>query len=86
MTDRHYREVDAAIARRGKHLATSTQVRTNLSGRRFGRLTAIRCVGLDRHRQAWWAVMCLCGNSDIAKGSELQRGHNTHLSCCRRAK
>jgi hypothetical protein len=81
--DRHYIEVEAAIKRRGKRLAQA-QVRSDLSGRRFGRLTAIRCVGVDRHRQAWWAVMCLCGNSDIAKGSELRRGHNTKLPCCRR--
>ena len=44
--------------------------RIDISGKRFGRLTAIRCLYTDSHRKSIWECICLCGNrANVAYGN-----------------
>lgn len=39
----------------------------DVSGRRFGRLVAVECVGRNDHRMAMWLVRCDCGEERIVQ-------------------
>lgn len=57
--------------------------RIDLSGRRFGALTAIRPVSADDtadHRPGW-LVRCDCGREKVVNGSNLRRGKITSCGC-----
>lgn len=53
----------------------------DLTGQRFGRLTAIARAGSDAQGKATWYCMCDCGNSVVATGTKLRR-HNTKSCGC----
>lgn len=54
----------------------------DLTGQRFGRLTAISRV----HRpngKAYWLCKCDCGGETVTNGNSLRRGHSTSCGCRR---
>ena len=53
----------------------------DLSGERFGRLTVIEFVGLNRIRQALWKCKCDCGNEKVALAAHLKNGHTKSCGC-----
>ena len=53
----------------------------DLSGKKFGRLTAISQFGVDRHGQAIWKCVCSCGNTTNVLGSNLRRGMSKSCGC-----
>jgi hypothetical protein len=55
----------------------------DLSGRAFGKLTAIVPVGLNKSRQYVWWCHCECGGNSIANGSNLLRGNTLACGCVR---
>lgn len=49
----------------------------NLAGMVFGRLTALREHGRNKHGLAVWECACDCGNTHFVVGTNLTRGHVT---------
>jgi hypothetical protein len=56
------------------------RARKDILGMRFGRLTAVECIGSDRHRAILWRCACDCGNEHVAKGCNI--GRKTHSCGC----
>jgi len=52
-----------------------------LAGKRFGRLIAIECVGINRVGLRLWRCQCDCGNEKTAAGRDLRRGHTVSCGC-----
>ena len=40
----------------------------DIAGKKFGRLTVIKKVGVDKNQQSKWLCKCDCGNEKIIKG------------------
>lgn len=55
--------------------------RLDLTGRKFNRLIALRCVGTNRNGEALWEFRCLCDNTIVRSGVEVRRGHVTNCGC-----
>lgn len=55
----------------------------DLSGRKFGHLTAIRIVGKDRSRATIWECACECGNTVQVRAKSLKNGDTTNCGCLR---
>lgn len=56
----------------------------DLTGRRFGRLVAIRIVGKSKGGTAMWECQCDCGNTHITKSSSLLSGDTKSCGCLHR--
>ena len=56
----------------------------DLSGKRFGRLVAIRPEGHSINGNIRWLCHCDCGNNAIMDGFELRRGTTKSCGCLRR--
>lgn len=54
----------------------------DLTGKQFGKLTAIRPIGLDKHNEMQWECVCECGNTYVAKSYALRNGHTTQCREC----
>lgn len=52
----------------------------DLTGQRYGRLVAIRCVGI-KNKNALWLCVCDCGNSTIVYANNLVKKTNATKSC-----
>lgn len=53
----------------------------DISGMRFGMLTATEYKGTNKHRFALWFCVCDCGNSVVATGNALRKGHTRSCGC-----
>lgn len=56
----------------------------DLSGMRFGKLTAIEPIGKDAHGGYVWRCVCDCGNEHIVRSGKLICGNVTSCGCVRR--
>lgn len=54
------------------------------SGQKFGRLTAINCVGLNKQQEALWECRCECGGEKIVPGAYLSNGSTRSCGCLRK--
>ena len=55
---------------------------TDISGKRFGRLTAIRKVGMDsKNKHALWECICDCGSTKTVYKDNLTSGHTQSCGC-----
>lgn len=54
---------------------------TDLTGRRFGRLTVISRDGSDKQGRATWLCVCDCGTEIIIRGSNLLTGNTKSCGC-----
>lgn len=61
----------------------SFKKRTNISGKQFGYLTAIECVGVTSDKNTLWKCRCDCGNEVIVRNNNLKSGHTTSCGCRR---
>src|SRR5208337_1346662 len=66
MTDR-YQKLSAAL-------------RTDLTNRRFGRLSVLR-YSESRHRAAYWLCRCDCGTRKVVIARSLVSGHTKSCGC-----
>lgn len=58
-------------------------MRMNLTGRRFGNLTAVRPAPRDkRYADSMWLCRCDCGAELVARGSKLRTGKKKSCSTC----
>jgi hypothetical protein len=53
----------------------------DLSGKRFGRLTVQKMVGIDASRHALWGCECDCGNTHVVSSNSLVRGVTQSCGC-----
>lgn len=52
-----------------------------IAGQKFGRLTAVKCVGVDKHGKRLWFFGCECGGSITVTGSSVTKGHTASCGC-----
>jgi hypothetical protein len=55
----------------------------DITGQRFGRLTALACVGIAPSRSALWRCRCDCGGITVVAGITLRSGHTKSCGCLR---
>lgn len=56
----------------------------NLSGRKFGRLTAVTLTDKGNGRATRWKCQCECGAETVVQASNLKTGHTTSCGCANR--
>lgn len=56
----------------------------DITGQKFGRLTAISHQGADKHRAALWLCRCDCGAEIITTGNSLRTGKAKSCGCAQR--
>lgn len=61
----------------------SARFKKDLSGQRFGMLTAVECIGLSSRKLYVWRCTCDCGGSKNAVGADLTSGRTTSCGCMR---
>lgn len=57
-------------------------VRKDETGKQYGRLTVVDCVGRAAGK-ALWACDCICGNQIVVDGYRLRSGHTKSCGCLR---
>lgn len=55
--------------------------RVNLTGQRFGRLTALKPVDVPTKAGSFWLCQCDCGNTTIASTANLKTGNTKSCGC-----
>lgn len=53
----------------------------DLTGQRFGKLVAVKCVGRDRHKNALWLCDCDCGRTKVIPSRSLVQGRSKSCGC-----
>lgn len=56
----------------------------DMTGKKYGRLTAIECVGTNYRHSRIWLCSCDCGNTTIVDGSLLRKGNTKSCGCLNR--
>ena len=54
---------------------------TDLTGKKFGRLTVIERAENKKEGRVCWKCKCDCGNETIVTGKNLRSGHTTSCGC-----
>ena len=57
-------------------------IKQDLTGKRFGKLTAIKPVGIASNGSIMWKCRCDCGNQVIARSSDLNYGEPKSCGKC----
>lgn len=55
--------------------------RLNLVGQKFGKLTCLEFIEVNKQKHSIFKFECDCGNIVINKGSEVKNGHTTSCGC-----
>lgn len=53
----------------------------DISGQRYGKLVAIKCVGRTKNKSCLWLCKCDCGNEIIVATKDLRFGNKTSCGC-----
>lgn len=53
----------------------------DLTGKKFGKLTVLKRVENNKHRQPQWLCKCDCGNEAVVAGQKLRTGHTKSCGC-----
>jgi len=56
----------------------------DITGKRFGRLVAVRCVGRTRNSSPLWELRCDCGKTVVRQGSAVRAGTIRSCGCLMR--
>lgn len=56
----------------------------DLTGKRFGKLIALKKVGIKRNCESIWLCKCDCGNISNVEGANLRRGHTKSCGCSKK--
>jgi len=59
-------------------------MKEDLTGKKFGRLTAIHPVAKEGSRKRFWRCRCDCGNETVVEEFHLKSGHTKSCGCYRR--
>src|SRR5690625_1319539 len=57
----------------------------DLTGKKFGRLKAIKPAEKDKHGQYKWLCKCVCGNEIVVKGIYLTNGDTKSCGCLKKS-
>lgn len=60
------------------------EVKIDLTGQKFGRLTVIKRAGSTKNRVTEWLCRCDCGNEKVIRADRLQRGTTQSCGCFHR--
>lgn len=55
--------------------------RIDLTGQKFGRLTVIKAVGTNKHKNVKWLCKCICGGETITTCANLRGGTTNSCGC-----
>lgn len=58
--------------------------REDLTGKKFGRLTVIKFIGVKNKRRRFWECICECGNKSDCLGENLKKGDTRSCGCLQR--
>lgn len=58
--------------------------RSDLIGKKFGRLTVVDFSHTNKHKQSMWKCKCECGKEIIATGIHLSNGHTKSCGCLKK--
>lgn len=58
----------------------------DLTGQKFGRLTAIKDAGRTKNMQVLWLCKCDCGGMTVTQGAHLTSGHTKSCGCLHKEK
>jgi len=61
-------------------------IKYDLTGKKFGRLTAINRVYIENIKGYKWKCICDCGNNCTIRGADLVREHTISCGCYRKEK
>lgn len=64
-----------------KNLKVVIDIREDLTGMTFGRLTVNSFFGVAKNRAALWLCKCSCGNEKIVRAADLKRGKTQSCGC-----
>ena len=64
------------------HKLCSGQVK-NIAGKKFGELTAVKFVKVNKYKQAVWECLCSCGNTTFVESKSLSYGVHKSCGCIR---
>lgn len=53
-------------------------------GLKFGRLTILSFVGMNKHRMDMWMCKCECGKAVITRGLSIRSGHTESCGCLKK--
>ena len=53
----------------------------DITGERFGKLVAVKNVGVNKHKRALWLCKCDCGNECVVTSQELNKGDTQSCGC-----
>lgn len=56
-------------------------VRLDLTGKRFGKLTAVKITSIRKHRVPVWECLCDCGNTVYVTANHLSMGNQKSCGC-----
>lgn len=56
----------------------------DLAGSKFGRLTLVKVVGVNKSKQRLWLCVCSCGNEHVASQAHITRGKTISCGCFRK--
>lgn len=70
-----------AIQRRAGIIGAQLEVNYDITSVQFGKLTAIKRVGTDKHRNSLWLCVCECGNKIVVPAYSLRNGHTKSCGC-----
>ena len=62
------------------------KIKKDISGQRFGKLTAIEPTKQDKKRNTYWLCECDCGNRVERKLNDLTHGYTKSCGCLRKEK
>lgn len=54
----------------------------DLTNKKFGKLTAIKPIGMNKHSEMNWECVCDCGNKYISTSYGLRKGYSTQCKQC----
>ena len=58
----------------------------DITNQRFGKLIAIKPIGINKSGQYKWLCQCDCGNQTITTSDKLKRGHTKSYGCLKAPK
>src|SRR5215467_6708753 len=56
----------------------------DLTGKRFGKLLAVQCVGSNKSRKRVWLCRCDCGGQSMVTANNLRTGNTKSCACGQR--
>lgn len=66
-------------------MGVRTVAKLNLTGHRFGKLTVLCRMGIDKQKKVLWACKCDCGEVRTIRAKNLRAGDTTSCGCAQRA-